>query len=302
MTLSDNLRGALFMAAAMAAFTINDAVMKLLTAEVPLFQAIAMRGVLTTLGLGLLVASRGERFRVPQASRGPVALRSVFEFAAAATYIAALARMPLPNVSAIFQALPLAMTLAAAVVLGERVGWRRMLAVGAGGLGVLLIIRPGTAGFDVWSLLALASVATVVVRDLATRRVGREVPTVTVAFWAAVAVTLGAAGAAAVQGVVAPNGRALVYCLFCGGMMMAGYLTVVTATRTGEVGFVAPFRYTALVWALALGWLVFGDWPDALTLLGAAVVVGSGLFTIWREARLRAEPVAGRVDIPRESA
>lgn len=301
--MTDNLRGAALMAAAMAAFTVNDAAMKLVTDELPLFQSIAMRGALTVLGLGLLVVWRaGGRFALPRGARGPVALRSAFEVIGTVTFIAALMHMPLPNMSAIFQALPLAMTLAAALVLGERVGWRRLSAIAAGGLGVLLIIRPGAAGFDVWSLVALAAVAATVVRDLATRRVPVAVPAVTVAFWAAAALTAVATVAATAEGLVLPGRRELGLCLFAACILMAGYLAVITATRTGEVGFVAPYRYTALVWALLLGWVVFGDWPDALTLTGAAIVVGSGLFTIWRETRLRRDPVAARVDIPRESA
>jgi drug/metabolite transporter (DMT)-like permease len=301
--MTDNLRGAVLMSAAMASFAISDAAMKLILAEMPLFQTIALRGTMTVLGLAVLVrVMGGGQFAIPPADRPAVAIRAVFEFLAAVTFIAALQRMPLPTLSAIFQALPLAMTLAAALVFGERIGWRRMTAILAGAIGVLLIIRPGTAGFDAWSLLALMSVATVVVRDVMTRRIGRGVPSVTVAFWSAVAVTAGCAVLAPVEGLARPDAASVGLTAFCAVILILGYVTVITASRTGEIGFVAPYRYTALVWALVLGWVVFGDWPDGLTLVGAAIVVGSGLFTIWREARLRRNPVAAHVDIPRESA
>jgi drug/metabolite transporter (DMT)-like permease len=301
--MTDNLRGAALMAAAMATFVFSDAVMKLILTGMPLFQTIALRGMMTVLGLAVLVHVLGAgQFAVPRADRAAVAIRAVFELFAAVTFIAALERMPLPTLSAIFQALPLAMTLAAALVFGERIGWRRMTAILAGAVGVLLIIRPGTAGFDAWSLLALLSVAAVVVRDVVTRRIGRGVPSVTVAFWSAVVVTAGCAALAPVEGLARPDVVSLGLTACCAALLIVGYLTVIAASRTGEVGFVAPYRYTALVWALVLGWAVFGDWPDGLTLIGAAIVVGSGIFTIWREARLRRHPVAGRVDIPRESA
>lgn len=301
--MTDNLRGAALMAAAMAAFAISDAAMKLILGAMPLFQTIALRGVMTVIGLAVLVRVLGAgQFAVPPADRPAVAIRAVFEFLAAVSFIAALERMPLPTLSAIFQSLPLAMTLAAALVFGERIGWRRMTAILVGGVGVLLIIRPGTDGFDAWSLLALLSVATVVVRDITTRRIGRGVPSVTVAFWSAVTVTLGCAVLAPVEGFALPDPASLGLTAFSATLLIAGYVTVITASRTGEVGFVAPYRYAALLWALALGWLVFGDWPDGLTLAGAAIVVGSGLFTIWRETRLRRNPVAAHVDIPRESA
>jgi drug/metabolite transporter (DMT)-like permease len=303
MALSDNLRGALYMNAAMAAFAVSDAAMKVLLTHVPLFQAIALRGVLTILGLAVLVKIMGGgQFTVPRGDRAAVALRSLFEFLAAVTFIGALSQMPLPTLSAIMQSVPLAVTLAAALVFGERIGWRRLTAIGVGACGVLLIIRPGTAGFDVWSLLALACVATVVVRDMATRKIGRGVPSVTVAFWSAVTVTALCSLIAPLQDVVVPTLRDAGLMLFCAVLLIVGYITVVSGSRIGEVGFVAPHRYSTLVWTLALGWIVFGFWPDALTLTGAAIVVGSGLFTIWRESRLRAKPLAGRVDIASDSA
>jgi drug/metabolite transporter (DMT)-like permease len=301
--MTDNLRGAGLMAAAMAAFAFSDAAMKLILTDMPLFQTLALRGVMTIGGLAVLVrVLGGGQFAVPAVDRRFVAIRAVFEFLAAVTFIAALRHLPLPTLSAIFQALPLAMTLAAALVFGERIGWRRMTAILTGGVGVLLIIRPGTEGFDAWSLLALLSVATVVVRDVVTRRIGHGVPSVTVAFWSALAVTAGCALLAPLEGLMQPDARSVGLTMFCAALLIVGYLAVIAASRTGEIGFVAPYRYTTLVWALVLGWVVFGDWPDTLTLLGAAIVVCSGLFTIWRESRLGRNPVAARVDIPRESA
>jgi drug/metabolite transporter (DMT)-like permease len=194
--------------------------------------------------------------------------------------------MPLANLSAILQALPLAITLGAALVFGDRIGWRRMTAILVGLIGVLIIIRPGTEGFDRWALLGVASVACVVVRDLAVRKVRGQVPSAVVALGAAVAVTLMGWIGASLQGWQTPTAGEGLRVLGAGLFLIVGYLTSVTAMRHGDIGLVAPFRYTSLLWAIALGFLVFGDLPDGWTLFGAAIVVGAGLFTLWRERRL----------------
>jgi drug/metabolite transporter (DMT)-like permease len=291
MPISNNLRGALFMVVAMATFTVNDALMKAITADVPLFQAIAMRGVLTVVALGIVVRATGSAFLLPPREARLVGLRAVAEVLGTITFIAALMHMPLANLSAIFQSLPLAVTLAAALVFGDRIGWRRMTAIAVGFLGVVLIVRPGTDGFDVWSLMALASVATVVVRDLATRRLSHVVASATVAFWAALMLTGVAICVVAVTGWQVPTQRTVLLVPAAAGCVVLGYLFIIKAMRVGDIGFVAPFRYTALIWALFLGLVMFGHWPDRLTLLGAAIVVATGIFTILRERKVKGNNV-----------
>ncbi|MGL5010696.1 MAG: DMT family transporter [Paracoccaceae bacterium] len=289
MPLSDNLRGALFMVVAMAAFTINDMFMKLITQDIPLFQAITLRGTLTVAALALLVLTTAKgRFAVPRSDTPTVALRAVAEAVATFTFIAALMHMPLGNLSAILQSLPLLVTLTAALVFGDRIGWRRMTAIAIGFVGVLIIIRPGTSGFDVWSLVGLASVATVVVRDLSTRRLSPGIPSVTVAFWTSILLTASSALLSLTETWVAPQTSTLLMIPAATIGVVLGYLTIIRAMRVGDIGFVAPYRYTALLWAVALGWLAFGDFPDGWTLFGSAIVVATGIFTIWRERKVRA--------------
>jgi drug/metabolite transporter (DMT)-like permease len=289
MPLSDNLRGALFMCAAMAAFTINDMFMKLITEDIPLFQSITMRGALTVLALGALVILTAQgRFALPRKDGVIVGIRAVAEVVATFTFIAALMHMELANLSAILQSLPLLVTLAAAVFFGDRIGWRRMTAIAIGFVGVLIIIRPGPDGFDVWSLVGLASVATVVVRDLATRELSRAIPSVTVAFWTSVLLTLSSGVLSVWQGWVVPQTATLLMIPAAAIGVIAGYLTIIRAMRVGDIGIVAPYRYTALLWAVVLGWLAFGDFPDAWTLVGSGIVVATGIFTIWRERKVRA--------------
>ncbi|WP_198431621.1 DMT family transporter [Pseudorhodobacter sp. MZDSW-24AT] len=291
MQLSDNARGAVYMMVAMAAFTLNDATMKALTQDVPLFQAIAMRGGLMLVGLILLAKLMGQwKVALPRRDGMMVGLRCVAEIISTVLFLAALMHMPLANLSAIMQALPLAVTLAAAVVFKEKIGWRRLTAILIGFVGVLIVIRPGPDGFDVWSLMGLLSVAFVVVRDLSTRSVSQAVPSVMVAVWASVAVTTAAGLSSLVQGwqPLTPGQGGLV--LLASMALVVGYLFAVMVMRVGDIGFVAPFRYTALIWAILLGWLVFGALPDPLTLTGAGLVVATGLFTLWRERKMKARP------------
>ena len=290
MPLSDNLRGALYMTIAMAAFTINDSLMKAATStlHLPLWQAIATRGLLT-LGPLILIGrmTGGIRFRMPRRDAVAVGLRSIGEVASTLTFLAALVHMPLANLSAIMQSLPLAVTLAAWVFLKEPVGWRRLLAICVGFGGVMLIVRPGPSGFDHWSLLALVSVAFVVLRDLSTRQLTKAVPSSTVAIAASASVTATALVLSLIEGWVTPSLGQMALLAGAAASLVVGYNYVVMVMRVGDLGFVAPFRYTSLLVALVLGWLVFGTFPDMLTLAGAALVVGSGIFTLWREQRVR---------------
>lgn len=289
MTLSPNLRGALYMMGSMAAFTFNDACVKLLAPEMPLFQIIFLRGVLTTaLIVGLAYAMGLRSLRIPRGDRWLVAGRTLAELGGMVAFLTALLNMPLANISAFLMSLPLAVSLAAALFLGEPVGWRRLLAILVGMIGVLMIVQPGTAGFNAYSLLVLMAVALFTARDILTRRLSDAVPSLAVAVITAAAVT-GFGGLMMIPqewAAVTPRGGMLV--AQAAGFIIAGYLLSVMVMRVGEVSFVAPFRYTALIWALALGWFLFGDWPDTLTLTGAGVVVATGIFTIYRESRMRA--------------
>ena len=295
--MSDNTRGALLMMAAMAAFTINDTFMKLLAGQMPLFQAIFLRGIATT-AVFLLLAWRMGALRLPPTwrDRRLLALRTLAEIGAAGCFLTALFNMPLANATAILQSLPLAVTLAGALFLREPVGPRRWSAIAIGFVGVMLIVRPGAEGFTGYSLLALAAVGFVTLRDIVTRQMSTALPSVTVALAASVGV-MAAFGLAALPGPWVTPTPAMLGAL-CGAavFVIAGYLLGVLVMRRGEIGFISPFRYTSLVWALVLGWLVFGDWPEPLTLMGAAIVVATGSFTLWRAARKRAPAARARPD------
>ena len=289
MTLSDNMRGVLYMNVAMLAFSVNDSFMKAVTQTMPLFQAITLRGVLTIVVLFGIASMTAGGFRLWPTGRDRrvIALRSVAEVGGTVLFLGALVHMPLANLSAIMQSLPLAVTLTAALVFRDKVGWRRMLAIGIGFGGVMLIIRPGSESFDLWAMMGVGSVACVVVRDLATRELSHAVPSVAVAIWAALLVTLMGLIGVAFQGWLPVTGAEFVMIFGAGAALIVGYMYVVMVMRVGDIGFVAPFRYMALLWAIMFGWVGFGTLPDFWTLIGSGIVVATGIYTLWRERKLR---------------
>lgn len=286
---SENLAGALLMMAAMAAFTVNDTIMKHLGTHLPMFQTMLWRGVLISVALYVLAWRAGAfRVQIARSDRWLIVLRTLADTCSTVFFLQALYHMPIANLTAIMQSLPLTVTLGAALVFREPLGWRRLLAIAVGFIGVLLIVRPGTEGYDRYALFALICVLVVTVRDLATRRMSRAVPSLRVAFWNAFSVTILGAIGASTEAFIAPSANDMALLVVCASCMVAALIMAVMAVRRGELGFVTPFRYTGLIWALILGFLVFGDWPRPLTFIGAALIVGTGLFTLYRERRLRA--------------
>lgn len=285
--MSPNTLGALLMMASMASFTLNDVMIKLTGGAVPLMQLLFLRGVLSSLLiLGFSRWLGAIHFRIARRDWGLIAVRSGAEIGAAYFFLTALFNMPLANVTAILQVLPLTVAIAAALLFREPLGWRRMSAIMVGFMGMLLIVRPGPDGFSLWSGYALMAVLFVTMRDLATRKLSPDVPSMTVTLVASLSVMAFAGVASTSVSWVALDMRLAALIAGSSVMIIGGYWFSVRVMRVGEISFVAPFRYTGLVWALVLGWLAFGDWPSDLTLLGAAIVVATGLFTLYRERRV----------------
>jgi drug/metabolite transporter (DMT)-like permease len=290
---TDNVRGAFFMAVAMAGFVLNDTMMKLVFDDLELFQAIFLRGLLLSLLIGAVALARRQlAYRPSRADARALGLRVAGEIGSAVCFLTALYHMPIANATAIIQAIPLAITLAAALVFGEKVGWRRYSAITVGFAGVMIIVRPGAEGFNVYAFWALAAVGFMVLRDLSTRSFSHAIPSLYVAFVTA-ALTAAFAGAVALTRAWQPLGLDQLALLSASaGFLFFGYLFSIKAMRVGEVAVVSPFRYTILIWAIILGVLVFGDIPDGWTLLGAAVVVVTGIYTFYRERKLMRAAVA----------
>lgn len=285
--MSPNIAGALLMMASMAAFTLNDTFIKATDGALPLNQLLFLRSVLSTvLIIALARWQRTLHFRISPGDWLNIAIRSAAEVGAAYFFITALLNMPLANITAILQILPLTVTLGSALFFKEHVGWRRGLAIAVGFCGMLLIVLPEAGGFSIWSFYALMAVLCITIRDLVTRRLSPGAPSMTVTLAASVVVLIcfGLGSLGTDWAPVTPSLGLLIAgaALF----VIGGYFFSIQVMRTGDVSFTAPFRYTGLVWALLLGWLFFGDWPAPITLLGAAIVVTSGLFTLYRERQL----------------
>ena len=282
--MSPNTVGALLMMASMACFTLNDTLIKLTGGAVPLFQLIFLRGLLTTI---LILGTKGRlgpmHLNIGRRDWGFIALRCGAEIGAAYFFLSALLNMPLGNVSAILQVIPLSITLASALFLKEPVGWRRMLAILVGFFGVMLIVKPGADGFNIWSVYALISVLCVTLRDLSTRQLSGAVPSMTVTLVTAASITVAAGLASLSAPWVAITTDIGLMIAGASILVLGGYFFSIQVMRAGDVSFVAPFRYTGLIWALMLGWFVFCDWPGWMTLTGAFIVVAMGIFTLYRE-------------------
>jgi len=284
----ENLRGSALMVLAMAGFALEDMFIKRLSGDLPVGQILMLLGAGGAVIFGLAALSRGHALLSRDLLTWPVMLRNLGELIGTIGFVTAIALTPLASASAILQATPLAVTLGAALFLREQVGWRRWSAILVGFAGVLMVIRPGLSGFEPASLFAVQAVFGLAMRDLATRAVPHTVTSMQLSSYGfATIVPAGALLLWLSGGAVSPsaaNWRDIAFALLLG---VAAYYAIVAAMRVGEVSFVTPFRYTRLIFALVIAVLIFDEQPDALTLVGAAIIIASGLYTLLRERRLR---------------
>lgn len=285
MALSPNIRSSLFMILGMGVFTIGDALTKYSTETLNLGQFIFMRGLLCVVLLIFLAAKQGNLGRWREALDKTTMLRGLGEVGATTCYLIALTQLSLAFVSSVYQAVPLAVTLGAVLFLGEQVGWRRWLSIGVGFIGVLIIIRPGSDGMNAYALLLLVGVGFTAIRDLSTRRINVRIPTILISAMTSVMITI--TGLVIMQldtGWVTPTFADITHVTIAAVGLIIGYHCIIMATRVGDISFASPFRYTSLLWAIALSYLVFNQIPNQNTLIGSAIVVASGCYMLYREA------------------
>jgi drug/metabolite transporter (DMT)-like permease len=288
--MTPNLRGSLLMVLAMALFAVEDMFIKWLTASMPIGQILAVSGLFGMVFFAVVARMQGRRTLTRAALHPAVWLRNLGEVVGTLAYITALASVPLATVSAVLQAMPLAVTLGAALFMGEQVGWRRWTAILIGFAGVLIVIRPGADGFSSTTLWVVVTVAALALRDLASRRIPATSNAAQVSTWGLAAVTVLGMGLLTQQSAVIPSTLQMMQ---LAGLLVfgtAGYWAIIAATRTGDVSVVSPFRYVRLVFAVIIGAVVFAENPDASTLIGSAIIVTSGLYTFMRQ-RLRLSTV-----------
>jgi drug/metabolite transporter (DMT)-like permease len=283
MAFQDNLRGSLLMVGAMGAFALEDMFLKSAASELPVGQILILFGAGGMAIFLLLSSHRGERLFHPGIASRALILRSICEVAGRLCFTLAIVLTPLSSASAILQATPLVVTVGAVVFFGERVGWRRWLAILIGFAGVTLILRPGVSGFEAASLFAVAGTLGFAGRDLATRAAPPGMSNLQLGTYGfAMLIVAGAIALGYTGGAKLPSGTAWVSLGAATLIGVLAYNALTGAMRVGDVSVVAPFRYTRLVFALFLGITVFGERPDIWMLVGSAVVIGSGTFTMLR--------------------
>jgi drug/metabolite transporter (DMT)-like permease len=293
MHLDHRFRGPLYMTLSTCAYVVNDALMKLATEGLPPYEVLMLRGVwaslwglplLLILGLGRKLGGMFER---------RVVVRNLAELVAVLFYVVALANMPIADVIAIVQMNPLLVILGSALIMREPVGGLRLVLIGCGFVGALMVAQPGGA-VSGYALLAFGTAVFAACRDLIGRGVPAAVPGLVVALSCSVIVLVGAGAVhLAAEDWVAPGGRNLALLAGSGLFLFVGHFFVFMAYRVGPTRVVAPFFYTFSVWAVIAGVVVFGELPNGLALIGIALVVASGLAVVLLDARgRRRAPVA----------
>ncbi len=284
----NNLNGILLVLLAMAGFTIEDAFIKHLAVEISVGQILIILGIGSSVIFATMAVASRQNLFAREAWSKPALLRAFAEAVAAMGYATALSLVDISTVAAVFQATPLAITMGAALFLGEQVGWRRWCAIIVGFIGVLLIIRPGMDGFNADSLFVLLPVFGVAFRDLITRKIDSTVASSVVSFQGFASLIIAGTLMMLVGGadLVALNRDQT---LWSGGAILfgaIGYWGIVQAMRVGEVSAIMPFRYSRLIFSITVGVVIFNERPDAFTLIGAGLIIATGLYSFLRERRL----------------
>lgn len=294
----ENLHGIVLIIVCNVLFLISDTLTKVVSVGLPLGEIITIRGAFAALLLIPLVLFNGAHRQIRSLGILPILLRVAAEIFGAFLYLVALLHIPIANANTINQIIPLTLTAAGAIFFGEAVGWRRWTAITAGLLGVLIVMRPGVAGFNSYSLMALASAFFITLRDVTTRMMPRALPALLIALLTGLVVGLcGPIYGALLREAWAVPHPASLGLLFVGAFfLIGGYLTAVAFMRHGDISVVAPFRYVVIIFAILIGFLVWHDVPGWPMLVGALIIAASGIYTFSRErnlARLADEAAAG---------
>ncbi|HSU98921.1 MAG TPA: DMT family transporter [Roseiarcus sp.] len=281
-----NVRGVAAMLAATASFVVGDSFMKAVTADLPPFEVLFLRGIAASLACGLMLGALGH-LRVIASALNPRALmRAAGETLSVLCYIVALARLPIADAVAILQTAPLILILAVAFLLRERVGAARIVLALVGFAGAFLVAQPGPAGISPPALFAFASALLIAARDLIGRDVPAHIPLMVVTFATNVMVMIASGTMSlAFEGWRAPTGWHLAFLGAAGLFVTLGHVGLLLAYRLGRTAAVAPFFYSFALWAVLSGLIVFGALPNALALAGIALIAGSGAAIVVLDQR-----------------
>ncbi len=284
------------MTLSVAGYVINDALIKLTTETLPLFQAIFLRSAVIV----AIFVTAGKRLNllgdIRKYLNRPLFVRVSTETIGTVLYLSALTHAPLAGLTAVLQIVPVAVTFLAARLLHEKLSWHRVASVIVGFVGVLVIIRPGSGDFNPWFLVGLIVVVTMLIRELVTARIPAETPSVIISLTTAFAImTIGGLGSI-LQGWSAVSGTNSLRLTGAACFLAVGYLASVITVRVGDLSFSAPFRYTIMLFAIALQIVLFNDVPDVLTFVGTALILAAGLYAFHNETRaVRRSPPPARL-------
>lgn len=281
----NNVKAALFIIAAMVMITTNDAIVKFISEVFNIGQIMFLRGLLACLMFALVLKFRRQPvFYRPALQRWNL-LRGLLELFATLSFLTGLSLLPIATASTLGFSSPIILALLASLLIREPVSWLRWTVIFAGFGGVLLISNPFAENASWAVVLPIACAFFVALRDLAIRFVPPELPSLQVAFTNAWIVMLGGGIYSLVQGWEFPPADWYLWFIALGGAMYCGYLFNIIGTRTGEMSFIAPFKYTSIILAFVYGYLIWGDEPTVPMFTGAAVIVVSGIILISNEKR-----------------
>jgi drug/metabolite transporter (DMT)-like permease len=282
---SDSLKGIFAMIVAALLLTLNDATSKWLMESYPVWQVLSIRQIFSLLLIVTYIHFVVGWRAVKVTNRQGMALRSLFFVATTGTILVSFSLLPLALVTAIAFSSPLFVVAFSHLFAIEKVGPRRWLAVLAGFIGVLLIVRPGGGGFELVLILPLFAAFFAGCRDVITRGLSRTESSISILLWSNLAVIACALTVTSFQGWQAITGTAVLLLMLNGALNAGAHFLIIEALRLGEASLVAPFRYSGLIWATMLGLVIWGDFPDSWTLAGAGMLVASGVYIIERSPR-----------------
>ena len=287
-----NLIGSLWMVAAMAVFAIEDAFIKAASVMLPVGQILVIFGMGGALIFAGLARLNAQPLFVKDVVSRPMRFRILFEIVGRLFYVLAIAVIPLSAATVILQATPLVVVAGAALVFGEKVGWRRWTAIIIGLIGVIIIIRPGTDSFSMLSVLAVIGMIGFAGRDLASRAAPATLSTWLLGLYGFIAVVIAGVAYSIWQGqaYVRPSVEISLYLLLSVLAGVGAYSCLMKAMRTGDVSAVTPFRYTRLLFGIAFGVALFGEELSVPMLAGSGLIVISGLFILWRGKAIEVPP------------
>ena len=278
-----SIKGAALMSLCTACYVVSDVFMKYVSREIDLYQITFLRGFIVTLILLVFCFILKVSLKIPNNKDKIIILvRSVFEVLMIYSFLTALFNMNIANANAVLQLIPLVVLFGSFLFLGKQLKQNEIIAVFFGLIGAIIVIRPGASDFNFYSIFALLAVASMSVRDLVTVNLNKKIPSLLVAFYSSLLITI-VSFLLSSEKVGFMELKNPMFIFYSAVLVSIGYIAAVAAMRFGEVTFVSPFRYTALLWAIVLGFLFFSEIPKLTTIFGGLIIIFAGIYLVYKE-------------------